>query len=291
MSAPVVQDPVFPQTPKTSRTIADLRTVVTTWKRDGLRVGFVPTMGALHDGHLALVRHAQTLCDKVVVSIFVNPMQFAPTEDLERYPRREAEDIEKLAEVGCDLVYLPTPEIMYPANFVTRVHVEGPAMGLETDFRPQFFDGVATVVCKLFNQVMPDVAVFGEKDYQQLKVVQAFARDLDMPVEVVGLPTVREMDGLALSSRNAYLKPEERAQAIALYNALRHVRAAVVDSTDVAVAITEATDNLTAAGFGKVDYIAVRHAETLGDPVKGEPIRILAAAWLGTTRLIDNIGV
>ncbi|WKL57074.1 pantoate--beta-alanine ligase [Asticcacaulis sp. ZE23SCel15] len=291
MSAPVVQDPVFPQNPKTARTIADLRTVVTTWKRDGLRVGFVPTMGALHDGHLALARHAQSLSDKVVVSIFVNPMQFAPTEDLERYPRREAEDIAKLAEVGCDLVYLPTPEIMYPADFVTRVHVDGPAMGLETDFRPQFFDGVATVVCKLFNQVMPDVAVFGEKDYQQLKVVQAFARDLDLPIEVVGLATVREMDGLALSSRNAYLKPEDRAQAIALYNALRHVRAAVVDGTDVGAAIAEATGSLTHAGFAKVDYIAVRHAETLGDPVKGEPMRILAAAWLGTTRLIDNIGV
>lgn len=291
MSDPVVQDTVFPQNPKTARTIADLRALVTAWKRDGLRVGFVPTMGALHDGHLALVRHAQTLCDKVVVSIFVNPMQFAPTEDLDRYPRREAEDIASLAEVGCDLVYLPTPDIMYPADFVTRVHVDGPALGLETDFRPQFFDGVATVVCKLFNQVMPDVAVFGEKDYQQLKVVQAFVRDLDLPVEVVGLPTVREMDGLALSSRNAYLSAEDRAQAIALYNALRHVRAAIVDGGDVAVAITEATDSLTNAGFNKVDYIAVRHADTLGDPVDGEPQRILGAAWLGKTRLIDNIGV
>ncbi|OYW73662.1 MAG: pantoate--beta-alanine ligase [Asticcacaulis sp. 32-58-5] len=218
-------------------------------------------------------------------------MQFAPTEDLERYPRREAEDIEKLTEAGCDLVYLPTAEIMYPADFVTRINLEGPAQGLETDFRPQFFDGVATVVCKLFNQVMPDVAVFGEKDYQQLKVVQAFVRDLDLPVEVVGLPTVREMDGLALSSRNAYLEPDDRAQAISLYNALRHVRAAIIDGGDVTTAVTEATDSLTNAGFNKVDYIAVRHAETLGDPVDGEPQRILGAAWLGTTRLIDNIGV
>jgi pantoate--beta-alanine ligase len=239
-------------------------------------------MGALHDGHLALVRHAKSLCDKVVVSIFVNPLQFAPTEDLDRYPRDEAGDIARLQSVGCDLVYLPTADVLYPKNFVSRIEMAGPALGLETDFRPQFFSGVATVVSKLFNQVRPDVAVFGEKDFQQLAVVRALVRDFDMGIDVVGMPTVREADGLALSSRNAYLTPEERAIAPKLHQALEAIR----DGAD----IEQAKAGLQSAGFGQIDYIALRDADTLGNITpETTSRRLLAALWLGKTRLIDNI--
>lgn len=250
----------------------------------GATIGFVPTMGALHDGHLALVRHAKSLCDKVVVSIFVNPLQFAPTEDLDRYPRDEAGDIARLQSVGCDLVYLPTVGVLYPKNFVSRIEMNGPALGLETDFRPQFFSGVATVVSKLFNQVRPDVAVFGEKDFQQLAVVRAMVRDFDMGIEIVGMPTVREADGLALSSRNAYLSSEERAIAPKLHQALEAIR----DGAD----IEQAKTDLQAAGFGQIDYIALRDADTLGDITpETTSRRLLAALWLGKTRLIDNLAV
>ena len=263
------------------RTLPALRDAMSTLRAGGATIGFVPTMGALHDGHLALVRHAKSLCDKVVVSIFVNPLQFAPTEDLDHYPRDEAGDVARLQSVGCDLVYLPTVDVLYPDNFVSRIEMKGPALGLETDFRPQFFSGVATVVSKLFNQVRPDVAVFGEKDFQQLAVVRAMVRDFDMGIDIIGMPTIRENDGLALSSRNAYLTPDERAIAPKLHQALESIR----DGRS----IEDAKADLTREGFGQIDYIALRDAETLGEPLEGRPRRLLAALWLGKTRLIDNI--
>ena len=267
-----------------ARTLPALKAELAALRAGGATTGFVPTMGALHDGHLALVRHAKSLCDKVVVSIFVNPLQFAPTEDLDRYPRDEAGDIARLQSVGCDLVYLPTVDVLYPKNFVSRIEMAGPALGLETDFRPQFFSGVATVVSKLFNQVRPDVAVFGEKDFQQLAVVRAMVRDFDMGIEIVGMPTIREADGLALSSRNAYLSPEERALAPKLHQALEAIR----DGAD----IEQAKTDLQAAGFGQIDYIALRDADTLGDITpETKSRRLLAALWLGKTRLIDNLAV
>ncbi|WP_026173046.1 pantoate--beta-alanine ligase [Asticcacaulis benevestitus] len=267
---------------KRVRTLPALREAITGLRSSGATIGFVPTMGALHDGHLALVRHAKSLCDKVVVSIFVNPLQFAPTEDLDRYPRDEAGDVARLQSVGCDLVYLPTVDVLYPENFVSRIEMKGPALGLETDFRPQFFSGVATVVSKLFHQVRPDVAVFGEKDFQQLAVVRALVRDFDMGIDIVGLPTIRESDGLALSSRNAYLTPEERAIAPKLHQALKAIR----DGGS----IEDAKAELTRAGFAQIDYIALRDAETLGDITPDtRSRRLLAALWLGKTRLIDNI--
>jgi len=265
------------------RTLSALKAELAGLRAGGVSIGFVPTMGALHDGHLALVRHAKSLCDKVVVSIFVNPLQFAPTEDLDRYPRDEAGDIARLQGVGCDLVYLPTVDALYPKNFVSRIEMAGPALGLETDFRPQFFSGVATVVSKLFNQVRPDVAVFGEKDFQQLAVIRAMVRDFDMAIEIVGMPTVREADGLALSSRNAYLSPEERAIAPRLHQALKAIR-------DGRSTIEQAKGELTAAGFGRIDYISLRDADTLGEITpETKSRRLLAALWLGKTRLIDNI--
>jgi len=249
-------------------------------------------MGALHDGHLALVQHAKSLCDIVVASVFVNPKQFAPHEDFGRYPRQEDRDAELLASVGCDVVYFPAAEAMYPPVFASAVHVEGPALGLEGAFRPQFFDGVATVVLKLFNQVQPDVAVFGEKDYQQLQVIRTFVRDLDLPVQIVGLPTVREADGLALSSRNAYLSAAERQTATRLIAELNGIAETVRSGGDAKAAIEAATTRLIEAGFGPVDYIELRDANTLSEPgTQTASFRLLAAAWLGKTRLIDNIAV
>lgn len=274
-----------------ARSIADLRRQVAHLRGNGAKLAFVPTMGALHDGHLDLVRRARSLADKVVVSIFVNPLQFAPTEDLDRYPRNEAGDVALLESVGCDLVYLPTPDVLYPEGFVSRIEMNGPALGLESDFRPQFFSGVATVVAKLFHQVRPDVAVFGEKDYQQLAVIRAMVRDFDMEIDIVGHPTVREADGLALSSRNAYLSPRERAVAPKLHQALQDVRAAALSGEDAEAAIARAKDALRQAGFGQIDYIALRDAVTLGEASPDRPRRLLAALWLGKTRLIDNIAV
>jgi len=274
------------------RDVESLRRTISAFRAKGLSVGFVPTMGALHDGHLALVRHARTLCDVVVVSVFVNPKQFAPHEDFGRYPRQEEKDAQLLESAGCDAVYFPSVEVMYPAVFASSVHVDGPALGLEGAFRPQFFDGVATVVLKLFNQVQPDVAVFGEKDYQQLRVIKTFVRDLDLPVRVVGLPTVRESDGLALSSRNAYLSADERLTATRLIAELKAVADAIRAGADAAAALTAAKDNLLKAGFGPVDYIELRDADTLSEPgPQTAALRLLAAAWLGKTRLIDNIAV
>jgi pantoate--beta-alanine ligase len=248
-------------------------------------------MGALHEGHLDLVRLAKARCRRAVVSIFVNPAQFAPNEDFERYPRDEGGDLAKLAGVGCDLVWAPGRNEMYPDGFATRIVPAGSAEGLESDFRPHFFGGVATVCCKLFTQVAPDVAVFGEKDYQQLCVVKQMVRDLDLPLEIVGLPTVREADGLAMSSRNAYLSPGERRIAPLLHRTITGVANTAAKRADVASAIAEGKDALQAAGF-KLDYLEVRDAETLKPPAPGtgRPLRVLVAAWLGKTRLIDNVG-
>ncbi|HVZ30699.1 MAG TPA: pantoate--beta-alanine ligase, partial [Asticcacaulis sp.] len=272
------------QAPLLARDLTALRTQLRTLRGSGAKLGFVPTMGALHEGHLELVRHARAICDKVAVSIFVNPLQFAPTEDLDRYPRQEAADIALLQAAGCDLVYLPTQDVLYPKGFVSRLEMNGPAQGLESDFRPQFFSGVMTVVMKLFNQVRPDAAVFGEKDYQQLAVIRAMVRDFDMGIDIVGVPTIREADGLALSSRNAYLSAEERVVAPKLHQALERIRDVARSGGDTDKAIAEAKDDLIDAEFDRIDYIALRDADTLGElTADSKAGRLLAAVWLGKT--------
>jgi pantoate--beta-alanine ligase len=275
-----------------TRDVAGLRAAVAAWRRQGLSVGMAPTMGALHEGHLSLVRAAKARCDRVVASLFVNPRQFAPHEDFERYPRDEAGDARLLAGAGCDLLYAPNRAAMYPAGFATSVIVTSVSTPLEGEFRPHFFGGVATVVAKLLLQCLPDAAFFGEKDYQQLLVIRRLARDLDIPVEIVGCETVREPDGLAMSSRNAYLSAEERRVAAQLNVVMRETIAAVRAGQSINEAETEARRRLAEAGFSSVDYVAIRDAETLA-PISDivSPARILAAAWLGRTRLIDNMPV
>lgn len=263
------------------------------FRAKGASVALVPTMGALHEGHINLVRLARRRADRVVVSIFVNPTQFAPHEDLASYPRTFKADAAKLAAEGVDLIWNPDARTMYPDGFATRVAPEGPALaGLEDRFRPHFFGGVATVVTKLFTQVAPDIAVFGEKDYQQLKVVTRMARDLDLRVRVVGMPTVRERDGLAMSSRNVYLSPEERRTAPVLYRTLKQCATRLRDGATVATAMRKGGQEISRAGF-KLDYLEARHAETLAPvkSIKDGPLRLLVAARLGTTRLIDNVKV
>jgi pantoate--beta-alanine ligase len=275
------------------RAVGELRAQVHSWRASGDTIALIPTMGALHEGHLQLVRLARSQAKRAVVSIFVNPTQFAPHEDFERYPRDEAGDLAKLASVGCDAVWGPTRSVMYAEGFATRVVPAGAAEGMESDFRPHFFGGVATVCCKLFMQVLPDVAVFGEKDYQQLMVVTQMVRDLDLPLQIVGAPTVREADGLAMSSRNAYLTVDERRIAPTLNRVIRDVAAKVARGGDIGEATGAAKAALAAAGCDKIDYVEVRDAVTL-KPVKpgsGRPLRVLAAVWLGKTRLIDNVGV
>ncbi len=276
-----------------TRTVADLRVQVASLRNAGKRIGFVPTMGALHEGHLALVAEARQRSDAVVASVFVNPTQFAAHEDLGTYPRQEARDAELLAGAGCSILFAPDAAEMYPQGFATSVQVGGPSEGLETDFRPHFFGGVAVVVAKLLNQVQADVAVFGEKDYQQLMVVRRMARDLDIPTEIVGAPTVRDGHGLALSSRNAYLSDDELAVARRLNVILREAGDRTAAGQPVASVETGAAATLLEAGFARVDYVAIRQAESLA-PFSGvvdAPARILAAAWLGKTRLIDNMAV
>jgi pantoate--beta-alanine ligase len=249
-------------------------------------------MGALHEGHLSLVRAAKERCDVVVATLFVNPRQFAPHEDFERYTRDEVGDAKLLAGAGCDLLYAPERAAMYPEGFATNVIVSDVSTPLEGEFRPHFFGGVATVVTKLLLQALPDAAFFGEKDYQQLQVIKRMTRDLDIPVEIVGCPTVREHDGLAMSSRNAYLSADERRIAARLNHVLHDAIKAVRAGESTAEAEAEAARHLTAAGFTDVDYVAIRDAETLA-PIADlkRPARILAAAWLGKTRLIDNMAV
>ena len=275
------------------RTVADLRGVVAGWRAAGATVGLVPTMGALHEGHMALVRRAQGECARTIVTLFVNPTQFAAGEDFERYPRDEAEDRAKLAAVGADLLFAPEVGEMYPEGSATTVTVARLTEHLCGPFRPGHFAGVATVVAKLLLQSLPDAAYFGEKDYQQLLVIRRLARDLDIPVRIEGVPTVRDADGLALSSRNHYLSARERAIAVALPNALREAVARLADPARSAAAETaRVRDALLQAGFAKVDYVEVCDAETL-EPLErvSRPARVLAAAWLGATRLIDNMPV
>jgi pantoate--beta-alanine ligase len=283
----------MPRNPLIARTVPVLRRAV-----DGLRarkstVALVPTMGALHDGHVSLVRLAKRRANKVVVSIFVNPAQFAPTEDFGSYPRTWKADVGKLAAEQVDVIWNPDVKTMYPDGFATRIVPEGPATaGLEDRFRPHFFGGVATVVGKLFTQVRPDFAIFGEKDFQQLRVVARMARDLDLAVKVIGSRTVRERDGLAMSSRNVYLSPEERRGAPELYRAMKQSARRLKAGDDVAAAMAGGAELIKAAGFA-LDYFELRHAETLAPAtsVDDGPLRILVAAKLGKTRLIDNIAV
>jgi pantoate--beta-alanine ligase len=275
------------------RTIADLRSHITSWRSTGARVGLVPTMGALHDGHLALVKAARAECERVVATIFVNPKQFAPNEDLDAYPRREEADLAMLRSAGIALVFMPGTAEMYPPGFATRVRVAGLTDCLCGAHRPGHFDGVSTVVTKLLIQSLPDVAYFGEKDYQQLVVVRRLARDLDISVRIAGVPTVRDTDGLALSSRNAYLSPEERRVAPALARVLQRMAAAlVVQSAAVANEIARGIADLESAGFA-VEYLEIRDADTLApvtETITG-PARVFAAAHLGRTRLIDNLPI
>ncbi|ADV12671.1 MULTISPECIES: pantoate--beta-alanine ligase [Mesorhizobium] len=280
MSQPVVVD-----------SVAALRTQIHDWRRDGLRVAMVPTMGALHDGHISLVRIALEKAERCVVSIFVNPTQFAPSEDLDKYPRQLARDLDRLGAAKADLAFTPTVGEMYPAGFATKISVGGPSAGLESDFRPTFFDGVATVVAKLLLQATPDFAVFGEKDYQQLCVVRQLCGDLDLPVEIVGAPTIRDAHGLAMSSRNAYLDEAELKVARQLNVILRKTAVALAGGADQSDATEEASRALIAVGFQKVDYVEARESLTLAPWRRNREGRLLAAAWLGKTRLIDNVGV
>jgi pantoate--beta-alanine ligase len=275
---------------QTVRQPVPLREAVAAWRAAGERVALVPTMGALHDGHMALVEAAKRAAERVVVSIFVNPKQFGPNEDLGKYPRKELADSRMLAAAGVDLLWMPPVEVMYPEGFATNISVSGVSDVLDGMHRPGHFDGVATVVAKLFEQVRPDVALFGEKDWQQLAVIRRLVTDLDLDIEIQGVLTQREDDGLALSSRNVYLVPEDRARAVALPRALGVAERAIAKGGDPEAALAQAREMLTQAGF-EIDYVTLADAETLGDPVEGRPMRLLAAARIGGTRLIDNIPV
>jgi pantoate--beta-alanine ligase len=271
------------------RTIPALRAAIAGWRQNGQTIALVPTMGALHDAHMALMQDARKRADRVVATIFVNPTQFAADEDLDTYPRREAADIEKLRADGIDLLFAPNADRMYPAGFATTVTVAGISEGLCGDHRPGHFTGVATIVTKLLLQALPDTALFGEKDYQQLQVIRALTRDLDIPVDIVGLPTVREPDGLAMSSRNLHMSDHERALAPQMYRTLNAVAERIRAGEDIAQACAAGRDALTAAGFSPVEYLEMRDAQSLAAADPAHPCRILAAAWLGKTRLIDNI--
>lgn len=279
--------------PTVSRMVSALRRALKPFRDAGERIALVPTMGALHRGHLVLVQQARQRAARVVVSIFVNPTQFAPHEDFGSYPRGFAGDLKALTAAKADLVWAPSAEVMYPEGFTTRIEPQGAAKaGLEDKFRPHFFGGVATVVAKLFTQIAPDFVLFGEKDYQQLRVVTQMAKDLDLPLKVIGIPTVREKDGLALSSRNAYLSATERATAPLLYGVLKASAARIRQGEPIEMVLEEGRAEIERAGFA-VDYLEARHALTLA-PVasrKEGPIRLLVAAKIGKMRLIDNLGM
>lgn len=282
----------MPRNPAVARTLPALRRALDDLGKRGATVALVPTMGALHEGHLALVRQAKRRCKKVIVSIFVNPTQFAPHEDFTTYPRTWDADIKKLAAEQVDLIWNPDVKTMYPDGFASRIVTDGPATAdLEDRFRPHFFSGVATVVGKLFIQCKPDVAIFGEKDFQQLRVVTRMARDLDLGVKVVGVKTVRERDGLAMSSRNVYLSPQERHVAPTLHRVMQDCAKSLRGGDDIRTTMTAGAARITDAGFA-LDYFEARHADTLQpiDSMSDGPVRLLVAAKIGTTRLIDNIG-
>lgn len=281
------------QSPTIITSVGELRALTENWRRNGQRIGLVPTMGALHAGHLSLVALARNRVDRVVVSIFVNPSQFAPHEDFERYPRNVEADYSRLASAGgTDIVFAPPLGELYPDGFATRIEVAGPARGLEAEFRPHFFSGVATIVAKLLIAATPDIAVFGEKDYQQLLVVRRLARDLGLDTEILGAPIVRELDGLALSSRNAYLGTNERRIAGQLNRGLAQVAAEIRSGIAIAEVERSGKAALLEAGFDSVDYVAIRDAATLSQlDVSTSNMRVLAAATIGGTRLIDNVPV
>lgn len=278
--------------------IARTRQELIDWRNDmamaGKTVGLVPTMGALHDGHLSLIELALEHADVAAASIFVNPAQFAPNEDFESYPRAEDSDLQKLADAGCSLAYCPAPSEIYPPGDRTRVLVTEMSHVLEGAFRPHFFEGVATVVSRLFVHVRPDVSVFGEKDYQQLQILRRMTTDLGFATQIVGGPTIRETDGLAMSSRNAYLSEAERKQAASIYAALSAAKTAIEAGTPIEYALDKAHEALGAAGFRSIDYVSACDAHTLepfehGNAPPGRDGRLLLAAWMGTTRLIDNL--
>ncbi|GIU65920.1 pantoate--beta-alanine ligase [Candidatus Phycosocius spiralis] len=274
-----------------ARSRNDMRQHLKIWRDQGKKIALVPTMGALHNGHIALIELGKQYADHVVTSIFVNPTQFGPNEDLARYPRQEDEDRAKLCTIGCDLLYAPNLEELYPQGFQTRIELGAITQRLEGVFRPHFFSGVATVVAKLLLQVTPDLAIFGEKDWQQVQVVSTMVKDLDLDVTILTAPTVRDPDGLALSSRNAYLNAEERRLAPKLKSALDKIAHQLkTNPAGLDFIVGQAKQDLLAAGFREIDYLEVCHSLTLEPWQLGDPARILVAAWLGQTRLIDNIG-
>ena len=274
------------------REASQLSAALIALRSGGKSLALVPTMGALHAGHLALIEEGRRHADNVVATIFVNPLQFGANEDLGRYPRQEKEDAEMLERAGCDLLWLPQADEIYPAGFATTVSVKGLSDRWEGEARPGHFDGVATVVAKLLGAVRPDIAVFGEKDFQQLAVIRRMTQDLQLGVEILGMPTVRDTDGLALSSRNAYLSADERQRAVALPQALNQAAARIAAGAAVAGELATAVERLKAASFAKVDYVALVNALTLEPLGKAEgPMRLIAAATIGTTRLIDNLPV
>ena len=278
--------------PEIVRSRAELRAQSAAWRRDGLRIGAVPTMGALHEGHLSLVRRAAAECDRVIVTLFVNPKQFNDQNDLQKYPRTEEDDRKLLEEIAPDILYAPGVTEIYPAGFATTISVSGITDSLCGSFRPGHFDGVATVVCKLFLQTGADCAFFGEKDYQQLQVVRRMASDLDIPIEVIGCPTIREADGLAMSSRNRLLSPEGRVKAVALPRALMQTAEAILKGANPHDAIAAAIGTLKTSGFASVEYLELRGADDLAPMTTlDRPARLLAAARMDDVRLIDNVPV
>ena len=274
------------------RTIAELRQHTSRWRIAGQTIGLIPTMGALHNGHLSLIKLAQGKCDRVIATIFVNPRQFLPNEDFEEYPRNEESDIEKLIAMGVDLLFAPKAPEMYQPDASTTVVISKLTDCLCATSRPGFFDGVGTVVTKLLIQALPDLAIFGEKDYQQLLVIKRLTRDLDIPVEIIGAPTIREADGLAVSSRNVFLSQTNRETASKVFEILKKTATAIAVGNDVLVACEEARSKLMLAGFSEIDYFEARHSETLELIHNFENNgRLFAAVWLGSTRLIDNLEI
>lgn len=274
------------------RDVDSLRLRVQGWRQEGHSVALVPTMGALHPGHMKLMDQAQKMADRVVATIFVNPKQFGPAEDLSSYPRQESDDFEMLNTAGVNLLFAPDTSTMYPAGFATTVLVAGISEILDGQHRDGHFNGVATVVCKLLLQTLPDIALFGEKDYQQLILVRRFVADLNIPVDIIGVPTVREIDGLALSSRNGYLSAKERTIAPVLYATITAAANEISKGDEIEKTLARARDKLKSAGFDVVDYVEAKHAESLAALADAsKPGRILAAAHLGQARLIDNVPI
>ena len=274
------------------RTIAELSQHTSRWRIAGQTIGLIPTMGALHNGHLSLIKLAQGKCDRVIATIFVNPRQFLPNEDFDEYPRNEESDIQKLIEMGVDLLFAPKAPEMYQPDASTTVVISKLTDCLCATSRPGFFDGVGTVVTKLLIQALPDLAIFGEKDYQQLLVIKRLTRDLDIPAEIIGAPTIREADGLAVSSRNVFLSKPNRETASKIFEILKKTATAIALGNDVLVACEEARSELMLAGFSEIDYFEARHSETLELIQSFENSgRLFAAVWLGSTRLIDNLEI